>query len=177
VQPWCPRRTSCPALPLPSTGVAPLLRYYEQIRHPWAHRDRSSFYLCFPYSSYGDPHGLPVFLHPSLSRHATLSDPGRFSGAVALSHAYCCLPGLAPGRHLLNVGSIASLTLRPAYRSVYASWWVVTFPHARLDSRWLARPCRKRNRTSWMDEAYLGARQVNLKAGAGRSAWCVGSGE
>src|SRR5439155_23836194 len=42
VQPCSPRRTSCPARPLPSAGIAPPPRYYGPIRHPWALRGRSS---------------------------------------------------------------------------------------------------------------------------------------
>jgi hypothetical protein len=51
VQPWFPRRTTCSALPLPSAGVAPLLWYYGELRHPRQHGGRSSYQLCFRYSS------------------------------------------------------------------------------------------------------------------------------
>src|SRR5579862_1692886 len=65
----------------------------------------------------------PCRFIPALS--ATLSDPGGFSGAVAITHAYCCLPELADGRHPLNPThgaqslhfrcglSVALSTLRP----------------------------------------------------------------
>jgi hypothetical protein len=38
-----------------------------------------------------------------------LFDPGRFSGAVAITRAYSCLPGAGPGRHLLDFGYEAGL--------------------------------------------------------------------
>src|SRR5712692_3478363 len=48
-----------------------------------------------------EPHALLQFHHPSLARHAVLYDPGRVSGAVAITHAYWCLPAGARGRPLL----------------------------------------------------------------------------
>src|SRR5581483_633279 len=118
------RRASWSALPLPSAGVAPLPRYYGEIRHPRGHCGRSAVALCFRYSSRDETAvGFPSsFIHPSPGMPCALTpaDPrrSRHDPRLVLPSRKCDPVGI---RFLKSRGSIASLALWPARRPVYAS--------------------------------------------------------
>ena len=75
------------------------------------------------------------------------------------------------GRCTKSVTRLVRFTFVVACWSLCLRFAVVVASHsARLDSRWLAGPCRGRNCTSWLDEASLGA-PSNRQVGSSRMGW------
>jgi hypothetical protein len=165
VQPCSPRRTSCPARPLPSAGIAPLPRYYGPICQPWGHGGRSSSVLCFRYSSCESPKAFPssfTYPFPGMPRSQTPAASPAQSPYPTPTDAFPILDTV--GHCTISVTGLDHFTLVAACRSLCLRFVMLVALHdAKLDCHWLARPWRRRNCTSWIDEASSGRTQCRVR--------------
>jgi hypothetical protein len=170
VQPCSPRRASCSARPLSSAGIAPLPRYYGPICQPCGRGGRSSSVLCFRYSPRESPRAFPssfTYPFPGMPRSQTPAASPAQSPNSTPTGAFPLLDTV--GHCTISVTGLDHFTLVAACRSLCLRFVVLVASHdAKLDCRWLAGPWRRRNYTSWIDEASSGRTQSRVSRVHGR---------